>query len=52
MKRTIVIDAELLPVAVKVSRIVHSVPKIDGHFWVERNGKIIDPYFKEYDLIK
>ncbi len=27
-------------------------PVIDGHFWVERNGKIIDPYFTEYDMIK
>ena len=27
-------------------------PTIDGHFWVERDGKIIDPYFKEYDMIK
>ncbi len=25
---------------------------MDGHFWVEREGKIIDPYFMEYDLIK
>jgi hypothetical protein len=24
---------------------------IDGHFWVERNGKIIDPHFAEYDMI-
>ena len=27
-------------------------PSIDGHFWVERDGKIIDPYFKEYEMIK
>ena len=27
-------------------------PMIDGHFWIERNGKIIDPYFKDYDFIK
>lgn len=27
-------------------------PIIDGHFWVERDGKIIDPYFQEYDFIK
>jgi len=25
---------------------------IDGHFWVEKDGKIIDPYFKEYDYLK
>jgi hypothetical protein len=24
-------------------------PIIDGHFWVERDGRIIDPYFLEYD---
>ena len=24
---------------------------IDGHFWVERNGTIIDPHFAEYDMI-
>ena len=24
---------------------------IDGHFWVERDGKIIDNHFKEYDYI-
>jgi hypothetical protein len=27
-------------------------PVIDGHFWVERDGKVIDPYFEEYDKIK
>ena len=27
-------------------------PVIDGHFWVERDGEIIDPYFIEYDFIK
>ena len=27
-------------------------PIIDGHFWIERNGKIIDNDFKEYDYIK
>ena len=25
---------------------------LDGHFWVVQNGKIIDPYFKEYDQCK
>ncbi len=24
---------------------------LDGHFWVERNGVIIDPHFQEYDMI-
>jgi len=28
-------------------------PKIDGHYWDERDNKIIDKYFKEeYDLLK
>ena len=27
-------------------------PTIDGHFWIERDGKIVDIEFKEYDLIK
>lgn len=25
---------------------------IKGHFWIVRDGKIIDPHFKEYDDIK
>jgi hypothetical protein len=29
-----------------------SFPAFDGHFWVERDGVIIDTEFKEYDLIK
>jgi hypothetical protein len=28
------------------------LPIIDGHFWVERDGKVIDPYFPEYNKIK
>lgn len=27
-------------------------PTIDAHFWVERDGVIIDPYFKEYNYVK
>ena len=27
-------------------------PTIDGHFWIERDGKIVDIEFKEYDFIK
>ena len=27
-------------------------PIVDGHFWVVRDGNIIDPHFKEYDLVK
>jgi hypothetical protein len=26
-------------------------PSIDAHFWVERDGEIIDPDFKEFDII-
>jgi hypothetical protein len=29
-----------------------SLPMVDGHFWIERDGKIIDPFFKEYTFIK
>ena len=29
-----------------------SYPIIDAHFWVERDGVIIDPYFKTYDQVK
>lgn len=25
--------------------------QFDGHYWVERNGLIIDPWFEEYRLI-
>ena len=27
-------------------------PFIDGHFWVERDHRIIDPYFYQYDIVK
>lgn len=27
-------------------------PTFDGHFWVVRDGKIIDPHFPEYDFVK
>ena len=26
-------------------------PIIDGHLWVVKDGKIIDPHFKNYDMI-
>ena len=32
--------------------IVIDFPRFDAHFWVERNGEIIDFYFPEYDFIK
>tara|TARA_R110000868_G_scaffold2565_2_gene18424 strand:+ start:3494 stop:3871 length:378 start_codon:yes stop_codon:yes gene_type:complete len=25
---------------------------MDGHFWVNQEGTIIDPYFKSYDFVK
>jgi hypothetical protein len=27
-------------------------PRFDGHIWVERNGKIIDPHFPQYNMTK
>ena len=26
-------------------------PCLDGHFWIVRDGKIIDPHFSNYDMI-
>ena len=34
------------------SAIMTPFPKIDGHFWIVRDGVIIDKEFKEYDYIK
>ena len=28
------------------------LPTIDGHFWIVRDGKIIDWEFREYDIIR
>ena len=28
------------------------IPTIDGHFWVVRNGEIVDCDFPEYDMIR
>ncbi len=28
------------------------LPVVDGHFWIERDGVIIDPTFPEYDIIR
>ena len=36
----------------KVFEYINSFKPVDGHFWVERDGKVIDPYFKDYDNIK
>jgi hypothetical protein len=31
---------------------INLLPTIDGHFWIERDGKIVDTYFKGYDYVK
>jgi hypothetical protein len=36
----------------KLNAITLGVPIIDGHFWVERDDKQIDPHFAEYDMVK
>jgi hypothetical protein len=41
-----------MPIAKKVTKVIYSVPKIDGHFWLERDGVIIDPHFEYYDIVK
>ena len=46
------IPEELDPVVRKLVRVKRVCPRIDGHFWVERDGEIIDPHFPEYDFIK
>jgi len=29
-----------------------SIPAIDGHFWIVRDGEIVDQDFKQYDFIR
>ena len=36
----------------RTKSVAKNFPTFDGHFWVERDGEIIDPYFKDYDFIK
>ena len=36
----------------KLNNVTLGMPTIDGHFWVERDGKKIDPYFEHYDMVK
>jgi len=36
----------------RLSDVYKSFPTIDGHFWVERDGEIIDPHFDKYDVVK
>jgi hypothetical protein len=45
------VSDELLPIGLKITKIINSVPCVDGHFWIERDGKIIDPHFPEQDDI-
>jgi hypothetical protein len=53
MPRTIFFEKEfIMLIAKKVTKIISSVPKIDGHFWVERDGVKIDPHFGFYDMVK
>lgn len=40
MPITLSIDKELLPIVNKEVKIIHSIPKIDGHFWIEHDGVI------------
>jgi len=35
----------------KMNRLGGTLPRIDGHFWIERDGKIIDPIFEEYEIM-
>jgi hypothetical protein len=43
---------KLKPIALKIYALVNSMPCVDGHFWIERDGKIIDPHFPEQDYVK
>jgi hypothetical protein len=42
----------LVDIVNKLNNVAMAMPTIDGHFWVERDGEKIDPYFPEYDVIK
>ena len=46
---TDLIHAEIIG---KLNRVTLGMPTIDGHFWVERDGKRIDENFPHYDLVK
>jgi len=52
MPRRIFIDSKLQPIGNNVTKVVNGIPKIDGHYWVLRDGVIIDPHFSEYDWYK
>ena len=46
------VTKRLLSKGLKITEIVNSMPCVDGHFWIEREGKIIDPHFPEHDYVK
>ena len=46
-----VVSKSSLVIGRKVQSVINQLPHIDGHFWIVRDGKIVDPYFKEYDLL-
>lgn len=50
----VIIVEKLTPreIVTKLNNVTLGLPTIDGHFWVERDGKKIDPYFEEYDVVK
>ena len=35
-----------------LTRVYHEFPSIDGHFWLERDGKVIDTEFKQYEWVR
>ena len=36
----------------KVCKVLDKTPTLDGHMWVNKDDKIIDPHFIEYDILK
>jgi hypothetical protein len=46
------VPINLAKTAQKVAKVINSVPNIDGHFWVNRNGLTYDAYFEEYNVCK
>ena len=48
----VTVTKDMLPVARRLKKVEQVLPCIDGHFWIERDGEIIDPHFPQYDFIK
>ena len=48
----VTITKDMLPTAQRLQKVEQVLPRIDGHFWIERDGEIIDPHFSQYDFIK